>query len=177
MLSIVRRVVAVAALVAVSASVAQAQVKVEEVRVDLATLAMIDGNTVMNLGNGGNLLMPAGITLGIYLNDKIALEPTVGFFYFKPDGGDAVSQFQLGVFAPYYFTGDRGHNGLFVAPGVMITKQTDVDAAIDFGADVGYKKAMSDKVSWAAAATFRTGDTYDPDSVIGARFGFSIFWR
>ena len=82
-----------------------------------------------------------------------------------------------GEFAPYYFAGDRGHNGLFVAPGVMITKQTDVDAAIDFGADFGYKKAMSDKVSWAAAATFRTGDTYDPDSVIGGRFGFSIFWR
>lgn len=60
---------------------------------------------------------------------------------------------------------------------MTITKVTDVDAAIDFGADVGYKKAMNDKVSWSVAGTFRGGDSYDPDSQIGARFGFSVFWR
>jgi len=171
MLSVLRRAVAVASLVAVSASVAQAQVKVEEIRVDLAGLQMMGGN--MALGGG----IPGSVALGIYLNDKIALEPTLGFSYFKPDGGDGSTMIELGVFAPYYFTGDRGHNGLFVAPGVMISKVTDIDAAIDFGADVGYKKALNQKVSWSVAGMFRAGDSYDPDSMIGARFGLSVFWR
>jgi hypothetical protein len=171
MLSVIRRAVAVASLVAVSASVAQAQLKVEEIRVDVAGLGLAGGNTMLNVG------IPGTVALGVYLNDKIALEPTLGIGYFKPDGGDGSTTISLGVFAPYYFAGDRGRNGLFVAPGVMITKVTDVDAAIDFGADVGYKKAMNDKVSWSAAGTVRAGDSYDPDSMIGARFGFSVFWR
>ena len=171
MLSVIRRAVAVASLVAVSASVAQAQLKVEEIRVDVAGLGLAGGNTMFNAG------IPGQVALGVYLNDKIALEPTLGLGYFKPDGGDGVSTITLGVFAPYYLAGDRGRNGLFVAPGVLITKITDIDAAIDFGADVGYKKAMSDKVSWSLAGTVRAGDSYDPDSMIGARFGFSVFWR
>jgi hypothetical protein len=171
MLSMLRRAVAVASLVAVSASVAQAQVKVEEIRVDLAALSTMGGN--MSLG----VVAPMNVALGIYLNDKIALEPTVGVMHFKPDGGDGSTTIMLGVMAPFYFSGDRGHNGLFVAPGVMISKTTDVDAAIDFGADVGFKKAMSDKVSWSVAGMFRTGDSYDPDAEIGARFGLSVFWR
>ncbi len=171
MLSAIRRAVAVASLVAVSSTVAQAQVKVEELRVDVAALQMMGGDMVFGAG------IPGSVALGIYLNDKLALEPTLGFGYFKPDGFDATTVLTLGVFAPYYFAGDRGHNGLFVAPGVEITKMTDIDAAIDFGADVGYKKAISPKVSWSAAATFRAGDSYDPDSMIGGRFGLSVFWR
>lgn len=171
MLSVFRRAVAVASLVAVSASVAQAQLKVEEIRVDVAGLSMIGGN--MSLGAA----VPGTVALGIYLNDKIALEPMAGFSYSKPDGGDGSTTLSLGVAAPYYFAGDRGRNGLFAAPVVMISKTTDVDAAINFGADVGFKKAMNDKVSWSAAGTFRAGDSYDPDSQIGARFGFSVFWR
>lgn len=171
MLSVIRRAVAVASLVAVSASVAQAQLKIEEIRVDVAGLGLAGGNTTLNAG------IPGQVALGVYLNDKIALEPTLGLNYSKPDGGDGVSTITLGVFAPYYLAGDRGRNGLFVAPGVLITKKTDIDAAIDFGADVGYKKAMNDKVSWSLAGTVRAGDSYDPDSMIGARFGFSVFWR
>lgn len=171
MLSVIRRAVAVASLVVVSASVAQAQLKVEEIRVDVAGLSLRGGNTGLNVG------IPGRVALGVYLNDKIALEPTLGLNYFKPDGGDASTEITLGVFAPYYLAGDRGRNGLFVAPGVEITKVTDVDARIDFGADVGYKKAMNDKVSWSLAGTVRAGDSYDPDSMIGARFGFSVFWR
>ncbi len=170
MLSVLRRAVAVTSLVAVSASVAQAQVKVEELRVDLAGLTIQGGNLSLDV------VAPMSVALGIYLTDKIALEPTLGFRYTKPDGFDASTTIMLGVMAPFYFAGDRGHNGLFVAPGVMITKATDVDAAIDFGADVGYKKAMNDKVSWSLAGTFRTGDSYIDDP-IGARFGLSVFWR
>lgn len=171
MLSVLRRAVAVASLVAVSASVAQAQLKVEELRVDLAQFQSAGGTSILGAG------IPGGIALGIYLSDKIALEPTLSLAYIKPEGVDAITIISLGVFAPYYFAGDRGHNGLFVAPGVEISKATDVDAAIDFGADVGYKKAISQKVSWTVAGTVRAGDSYDPDTAIGARFGLSVFWR
>lgn len=171
MRSALRRAVAVASLVVVSATVAQAQLRVEEIRVDLAQLQSAGGTTLLGAG------IPGSVALGIYLNDKIALEPTLGFAYIKPDGVDAATIITLGVFAPYYFAGDRGHNGLFVAPGLEISKQTDVDASIDFGADIGYKKAITQKVSWTLAGTVRAGDSYDPDTAIGARFGLSVFWR
>ncbi len=174
MRSVLRRAFAVAALVGASAVTAQAQMgglKVEEIRIDLASLNITNG-TDLEAGLPGT-----SVALGIYLNDKIAIEPTLGFRYIKPDGAaDGVSILALGVMAPFYFAGDRGHSGLFVAPGVMISKVTDVDAAIDFGADVGFKGKMSDKVSWRAAATLRDGDSYG-DAAIGGVFGLSVFWR
>ncbi len=144
--------------------------KVEEIRIDLASINITNG-TFLEAG------LPGSLALGIYLNDKLALEPTLGFGYIKPDGAaDGVTLLALGVMAPYYFAGDRGHSGLFVAPGVMITKVTDVDAAIDFGVDLGFKGKMSDKVSWRAAAQLRDGDSFT-DASIGGVFGLSVFWR
>ncbi len=173
MRSVLRHAFAVAALVGAVAISAQAQMgglKVEEIRIDLASLKITNGTL---LGAG----IPGSVALGIYLNDKIALEPTMGFSYTKADGAtDAATGLNLGVFAPFYFAGDRGHSGLFVAPGVMISKVTDVDAAIDFGADVGFKRKMSDKVSWRAAAQLRDGDSFTDASISGV-FGLSVFWR
>ncbi len=173
MRSVLRRALVVAALVGASSVTAQAQMgglKVEEIRIDLASINITNG-TFLEAG------LPGSVALGIYLNDKIALEPTLGFAYLKPDGAaDGASILSLGVMAPFYFAGDRGHSGLFVAPGVMITKVTDLDAAIDFGADVGFKGKMNDKVSWRAAATLRDGDSYG-DASIGGVFGLSVFWR
>lgn len=173
MRSVLRRAFAVAALVGASAVSAQAQMgglKVEEIRIDLAAINITNGTF---LGAG----IPGSVALGVYLNDKIALEPTLGFNYAKPDGAaDGTTAISLGVMAPFYFSGDRGRSGLFVAPGVMITKVTDVDAAIDFGADVGFKGKMSDKVSWRAAAQLRDGDSF-ADASIGGVFGLSVFWR
>lgn len=173
MRSVLRRAFAVAALVGASAVTAQAQMgglKVEEIRIDLASINITNG-TFLEAG------LPGSLALGIYLNDKLALEPTLGFGYIKPDGAaDGVTLLSLGVMAPFYFAGDRGHSGLFVAPGVMITKVTDVDAAIDFGVDLGFKGKMSDKVSWRAAAQLRDGDSFT-DASIGGVFGLSVFWR
>ena len=175
MLSVLRRAVAVAAVAAVSAGAVEAQMgnlKVEEIRIDLAGFEMVaDQYTAFGV------TLPGAIAVGIYLNDKIALEPTLSFTSVTPEGFDAVSIFSLGLFAPYYFQGDRGHNGFFVAPGVEITKITDVDALIDFGADAGYKKALNDKVSWRAALQIRSGDSTDPEMLIGGVFGLSVFWR
>jgi hypothetical protein len=173
MRSVLRRAFAVAALVGASAVTAQAQMgglKVEEIRIDLAGINITNGTFL-----GANI--PGSVALGIYLNDKVALEPTLGFNYSKPDGAaDGTTSLSLGVMAPFYFAGDRGHSGLFVAPGVMIGKVTDVDAAIDFGVDVGFKGKMSDKVSWRAAAQLRDGDSYG-DASIGGVFGLSVWWR
>jgi hypothetical protein len=173
MRSVLRRAFAVVALVGASAVSAQAQMgglKVEEIRIDLASINITNG-TFLEAG------LPGSLALGIYLNDKIALEPTVGFAYLKPDGApDGTSILSLGVMAPFYFAGDRGHSGLFVAPGVMIAKATDEDAAINFGVDLGFKGKMSDKVSWRAAAQLRDGDSFG-DASIGGVFGLSVWWR
>jgi hypothetical protein len=173
MRSVLRRAFAVAALVGASAVSAQAQMgglKVEEIRIDLASINITNG-TFLQAG------LPGSVALGIYLNDKLALEPTLGFAYFKPDGApDGTTVLSLGVMAPFYFAGDRGHSGLFVAPGVMIGKVSDQDAAIDFGVDLGFKGKMSDKVSWRAAAQLRDGDSFG-DASIGGVFGLSVFWR
>ncbi len=173
MRSVLRRAFAVAALVGASAVTAQAQMgglKVEEIRIDLAGVNITNGTS---MGAG----IPGSLALGLYLNDKIALEPTLSFGYSNPDDADAgTTTIGLGVMAPFYFSGDRGHSGLFVAPGVMITKVTDIDAAIDFGADIGFKGKMSDKVSWRAAAQLRDGDSFT-DASVGGVFGFSIWWR
>lgn len=99
MLSVLRRAVAVASLVAVSAGAAQAQLKVEELRVDVAGLQASGGSTIFGAG------IPGGLALGIYLNDKIALEPTLNLAHISPDGGDAVTIIEVGVFAPYYLAG------------------------------------------------------------------------
>lgn len=177
MRSVLRRAFAVAALVGASAVTAQAQmggVKVEEIRLDLASIGLTGGTSI----NGG---IPGTLALGIYLNDKLAIEPMAMLSYSKPEGGgDATTIFGLGVFAPFYLAGDRGHSGIFLSPGVMVSaidipvfgNQTN----IDFGADVGYKGKMSDKVSWRAAATLRDGDSYG-EAEIGGTFGFSLWWR
>jgi len=171
MLSVLRRAVAVGTLVAVSAGVAQAQLKVEEIRLDLAGFSTVDGNTTLGVA------APGAVAIGIYLNDNLALEPSISITTFSPDQGDATTFIGFGLAAPYYLAGDRGRNGLFVAPAVEIFKMTDVDAMIDFGADIGFKKAMSDKVSWRAAAQVRTGDSTNDELSLGATLGFSVFWR
>lgn len=171
MLSVLRRAVALGALVAVSATTADAQLSVEEIRLDLAQFVTVDGNSVLGVG------APGTVAIGIYLNDNLAFEPSLSFVNVSPDVGDSFSTIQFGLFAPYYLAGDRGRNGLFIAPGLEIMKITDIDAMIDFGADIGYKKAMSDRVSWRAAGQVRTGDSTNDELSIGGVFGFSIFWR
>ena len=180
MLSVLRRAVAVASLLVVSASVAQAQIELREIRIDLASVTSVDGNTVFSLGGptsrfGGLAGSPASVAVGVYLNDKIALEPSISLLNISPDVGDATTIIGFGLAAPYYL--NSGKAGLFVAPNIEILKQTDIDAMIDFGADVGYKKAINDNLSWRAAAGFRTGDMTNDELAIVATFGFSWFLK
>jgi hypothetical protein len=174
MVSVLRRAAAVAALVAVSAVTAQAQMgslKVEEIRIDIANFSTVDGSSDLTL------FAPGALALGIYLNDKIAIEPMILFNNDSPDVGDATNTIGIGVMVPFYLQGDRGHNGFFIAPGFQWRKVGDADAGVDFGADIGYKKSMNDKVSWRAAANIQTGDSTADEMLIGVTFGFSVFWR
>lgn len=180
MLSVIRRAVAVASLLVVSSSVAQAQVDLREIRIDFASLTSVDGNTVFSLGGpssriGGLAGSPVSVALGVYLSDKIALEPSFSIVNISPDVGDATTFIGFGLWAPYYL--NSGKEGVFLAPGLEILKQSDVDAMIDFGADVGFKKAINDNLSWRAAAGFRTGDMTNDELAIVATFGFSWFLK
>ncbi len=174
MRSVLRTAVAAAALVAVSAVSAQAQgmgmggLKIEEVRLDFASFTSSDGSTGLQIG------FPGSVTLAMYLNDNIAIEPMVGISSFTPDGGDAFTTTQLGVFAAYYLAGDRGMNGLFVAPGFMYSKSTSLDGVTIMGADIGMKKTWKEKISWRVAAQIRSNDGTTSFGVVG---GVGMFWR
>lgn len=164
-----RNILASAVLVAAMATSASAQfsqVRVEEVRIDLAGLSTT-GGTRLFAG------IPGALALGVYLSDAVALEPRASFDYTKPDGQDGTLNLDFGVYAPFYFSGNRGHSGLFLAPGMSITKLGDADATFDFGADLGYKIRSTERMSWRVAAEIRNFD----DLEIGGRFGLSIWWR
>jgi hypothetical protein len=189
MISVLRRMVAAAALVGATAMSAEAQlsfgpVKIEEVRLDFLNFMDIsNAGSLLGIGapstSAGQyaILMPKSVALGIYVNDKIAIEPSFAFLTVTPDGGDAENAVAIGLAVPYYLAGDRGKTGFFVAPMITTISVTDQDGLTDYGIDFGYKKARNSMVSWTFAATYRAGDTYDEETVIGARAGLSIFLR
>lgn len=180
MLSVIRRAVAVASLLVVSSSAAQAQVELREVRIDFASLTTLDGSTVISLGGpsrriGGFLSAPASVALGVYLNDKLALEPSLSLTTIQPDNRDLTLFIGLGLWAPYYF--DSGRSGLFVAPGLELLHVTEEDLMLDVGADFGFKTAVNDNLSWRIAAGFRTGDMTANKLALNATVGFSWFLK
>jgi hypothetical protein len=166
MRSVLRKLYVGAVLVGVSATAVQAQRKVEEIRIDLAGATVTGG---LSLGAG----IPGGLALGVYLSDKLAIEPRANFGYDKPEGGDGTLILDLGVYAPFYLSGDRGHSGLFIAPGFSYQKFGDADGELQLGADVGMKRKLSEKLSYRFAAEIRNPD----DLQIGGVFGVSIWWR
>lgn len=176
MVSVLRRAVAVASLVAVSAVSAQAQMgtisigplNLEEIRVDMLGFSSSDG------GSSFGVDFPGTVSFGFYLNDKIAIEPMFGFTSFSPDVGEGFSVMSLGVLVPYYLGTDRGVSGLFIAPGFNFTKVTDFDATTAIGAEFGIKRAWKEKISWRVAGAFWTSDG---NSTIGLNAGLSMFWR
>lgn len=179
MYSFVRKTMLATALLVAASSMVEAQERREkELRIDVAGLESNDGTTTFGVG------LPGTVALGIYMNNKIALEPTISFNSISGDGA-SVNFIQAGLFVPYYFKGDTGRNGLFVSPGFLYGKvggDFAQDATIDFGVDVGIKKSLRDNVAMRVAANVRTGDSYEDangDSTIGfgATFGIGIFWK
>ncbi len=173
--SVLRSLIAILTLV-LGASSAQAQPTlfgkpIEELRVDLVGLSLGGGGTSLNAA------VPGGLSLGLYLSEKLAVEPTFRLGFLSPDEGDSQVTLGAGVMVPYYFAGDRGRTGLFVAPTLSLSKVGDADLGIDFGADIGLKRALSEKTAWRLAATLRTGDSSGDEMVLGGVIGISLFLR
>jgi hypothetical protein len=168
-----RGLVAAAVLVAAVSAAAEAQEgRQVEIRLDFASLQTSDGSTAVSLE------FPGTVAVGFYMNQNFALEPRVGLRFISSDlvSGNIL---EAGVFAPYYFAGDFGKTGVFVAPGVTVSKGSgdlEYDAQTDYGVDLGIKLAMRDRISSRIALTFRDGDS-SPDPVIGATFGIGYFFR
>jgi hypothetical protein len=166
-----RSVMTAAALVALAAGATSAEAQIGgrqvELRLDVAALEL----DPVRLGAG----LPGSAAVGIYLNDKVAVEGRVGFAFAdaEPESSWGLN---VGAYVPFYLAGDGGRSGLFVAPGLDLGKIKDVDATIDYGVDVGLKLKKSDLISYRVAATLRDGDSY-ADMAIGANVGIAIFFK
>lgn len=169
------KVVIAGAMVVMSAAPARAQVsilglQVEEIRLDLVKAQFGDGYTLLDAS------LPGTFAIGIYMNDQVAFEPRVNILSLKVGDQDAETATSFGLYLPIYLAGDRGRSGLFVAPGIDYSRY-DGSSTLDYGADIGLKSKVNDRMSMRVAALLRTGDTYADEINIGASFGFSIFLK
>ena len=137
-------------------------IKLQELRLNVASLNLTGGTSI----DAG---FPGSVSAGFFFNDKMALEPSVGVFAVKGFNSIGAS-----AALAYYFNGDHGKAGLFVAPMIGFSKAKGSDSAINYGGDVGYKIAMRDNISARVAGTLRDGDDYD-DIAFGAALGFSFY--
>jgi hypothetical protein len=154
---------------AAGATSAEAQIRGRQVelRLDVAALEL----DPVRLAGG----LPGSAAVGIYLNDKVAVEGRLGVFFADSDP-ESTWGLGVGAFVPFYLAGDAGRTGLFVAPGLDIAKYKDEDAAVNYGLDLGIKLKKSELISWRLAATLRDGDSYN-DMALGANFGIGIFFK
>jgi|CXWL01.1.fsa_nt_gi hypothetical protein len=136
--------------------------KLEELRLNVASLNLTGGTSF-------DFEFPGSASAGFFFNEQMALEPSVGVFARK-----GYNQIGAAAALAYYFNGDHGKAGLFVAPTVEFFKAKGVDASVNYGGDVGFKVAMRDNVSARLAGTIRDGDDYT-DVAFGASLGFSFY--
>jgi hypothetical protein len=174
-MSLLRRsLVAAAAFLALGATTSSAQLlnRPTELRVDLAAITVRDGNTELGV------VLPGTLGIAVYLNDRIAIEPSV-LLHFDRGDNFAGGEVGLSVAVPYYFEGDQGKSGLFAAPVIEVGKGFGdflTDMTMDFGADVGIKREWKPNVGQRIALTLRTGDTTADEVAVGAVFGITLRW-
>lgn len=152
-----------AALALGLASTSNAQgLKLHEVRLDMASLNLTGGTSL-------SLDFPGSASVGLFFNEKMALEPSVSIFTEK-----GFNAYSIGTGLAYYFQGNHGKSGVFVAPVVGLSKVKGSDSQVNYGADAGLKIPMKDKVSFRLAGTLRDGDSYN-DVAFGVSFGISFY--
>lgn len=172
MARLLRGLVAATVLAAVVSTTATAQDgRQYEVRMDFVSVLTSDGATQIGVA------FPGQLALGIYLNQNIAIEPSVGYQHFSngASGGDL----HVGLALPYYFAGDFGKTGFFIAPAVSMNKGTgdfDTDAQVNYGVDAGIKVTYRDRISTRWAAVLRDGDSFG-EMAFGVSAGVGIFFR
>lgn len=174
--------VAAGLAVALTASVAQAQKPAPEFGMQFIGLEMVNPDGPDN--NETNFGLGAGnVSVAFYLQEGIAIEPTLLFGYQKLEGvDDANSSLGLKVAVPIYLAKDWGKGGgLFVAPHVGVNRMSSGgnSASQNFvGANVGTKMEISDNLFWRMQAGFDMhleNDDFGSATVIGASFGLSVY--
>lgn len=165
------------AMVAATADPLAAQGRQKEIRLDMLALETSDGNT------GITAAFPGTVAIAFYMSPNVAIEPQVGIAFVSGEdnlGNDfSGSVLSAGLFVPFYFNNDMGRSGLFISPGLAVSKGTgdlETDALVDYGVDVGMKMTRNERVSTRLALTLRDGDS-SADAVLGASFGIGLFWR
>ena len=164
------------AALAVSAAPASAQVmsKQKEIRIDLISVTGEDGAGGVGVDTG----FPGTLAFGIYVNDHIAIEPQLSLKFFATyyvKGGFLGA----GLFVPYYVAGDMGRTGFFVSPGLMLNKGVgdfDSEMLVDYGIDVGLKRAWKEHLTQRFALTLRDGDSH-ASIEYGVTAGIAFHWR
>lgn len=138
------------------------------------------GNNSTNFGFGNG-----NVSAAWYLNEMIALEPTIVYLYTKNEGAsNANSALGLQLAVPIYLSKGWGKaGGLFVAPflGVNRLSAGGVSASqAHFGANVGTKMKISDNVFWRVQAGLDLGQDkasvgYPKYSDINVGFGLNVY--
>ncbi|MCU0647835.1 MAG: hypothetical protein MUF00_07550, partial [Gemmatimonadaceae bacterium] len=136
----------------------------------------------------------------LYLHDNMALETrSLGLRRLSADGADAtndtprvpsttVTTFGAALFVPVHFSGARSRRGFFVAPGLIVNRNSfDIDAGTGSSGgrrsatilagwlDLGFKHTLRGRVSSRHAVIFREGDNVG--GTVGVTSGVSIFFR
>lgn len=155
-----RFLLAMVAVSTVAVSSAAAQSKPVEFRLGLAGISF--DPTSVSLG------FPGAVAVGFFLNDRVALEPSV-FGSFEEDD----TNIGVGASLPFYLSGDHGKKGLFVAPAVSVVKFQDNDADFNIGAAAGIKFPVGTSgVGGRLAAEINDIENIN----VGVSFGITYHW-
>ena len=137
-----------------------------------------NNSTNFGLGNGN-------VSAAWYVNEMIAIEPTLVYAYSKDEGAsDANSGLGLQVAVPIYLNKGWGKaGGFFVAPFVGLNHVSSGGSGasqMHFGADVGTKIKITDMLFWRVQAGFDMGQDKATDGLpkytdINAGFGLSVY--
>lgn len=145
-----------------------------------------DNNTTsFGLGSGD-------VSVAFYINEMIAIEPTLTYAMqsYELSGADATSQLGLRVAVPIYLKKGWGKaGGFFIAPHVAITRNDpgagDAISQNHVGVSVGTKMKITDDLYWRVQAYWdnglESGDVGDPDFAakttdMGISGGISLYW-
>jgi hypothetical protein len=165
---------------------AQAQPKQIELRIDALSYERATGRSSIDVR------FPGAAAVAWYLNNNVALETRLlGFQRRHNDGaGEASSTtsttLTAALFAPVHFGSARGRSGLFIAPGLIVSRNSyDAGAGVtieprtsttvNYGLDLGFKHTLQGRVSLRHAVTYRAGDNLA--ETYGVTSGISIFFR
>jgi outer membrane scaffolding protein for murein synthesis (MipA/OmpV family) len=178
-----RSAVAALAILGLAATSATAQARGPELTVGLASIGM---ETYDGEANYTQLYVPSGmLRLAFYLSPKVAIEPTLSLNVWSGEG-DSFRSIGIGAFVPYYFNGDQGMTGFYVAPGLGILSYGDEDGSrgsqIWFAAEGGKKFKLSDSAFLRLAAQYYM-ESEDEDNGLdkytnlGVILGLSLFLK